>query len=247
MSRKVELRLEALPGILKGSWFPKSGKAMPAGVAEFSLRVPLWPASTRQDMIRRLSGCPNDMYALLQDRAPGWFSRLELLPEDAELRPAEEEDMDNATDEDMLLRVRAALAEQPLLVLKLRGFPKEELFDAVLLRWAQAAAEAKAESGTAAPSPGLAAELARLERKGPAVSSGEWLAEAAAEGSLHQPGALFHEVGERPFPANPLVAPAAENWQALLPQTPRVQVGLELITRHVAEAAARRARLQNNS
>ncbi|WP_410513296.1 hypothetical protein PaeBR_02200 [Paenibacillus sp. BR2-3] len=165
----------------------------------------------RQEIVRRLALCPNEMYALLQGRIPLWFAELELL-----------------------------------LALKLTGLSKEELLEAVFACWAEAAVENQAGGGIN-PAAGLASELARLERKGPAISSGEWLAEAAAEGSLHQPGTLFHEVGDRPFPDDPVVAVAAEDWQALLPQTPKVQEGLALVMRRVAETAARRAREHHKS
>lgn len=133
------------------------------------------------------------------------------------------------------------LAEEPLLALSLRGFTKGELLDGIFALWAETDIAADDSETEAAPASELATELARLERKGPAISSGEWLAEAAAEGSLHQPGPQFHEITARPFPSSPVVAAVTEDWGALLPQTPKALEGLTLIMNRVAEAAARRA------
>ncbi|SEU29788.1 hypothetical protein [Paenibacillus sp. NFR01] len=87
----------------------------------------------------------------------------------------------------------------------------------------------------------LAAELAKLERKGPPSPAGEWLAEAAAEGSLHEPGAMFHSLESRPFPSAAQRREPDEGWRAILPPPLKPQEGLRLIMRYAAEAAARRA------
>ncbi|MDQ0196313.1 hypothetical protein [Paenibacillus wynnii] len=240
MNGSLELQLEAVPGVLKAAQI-----VLPGSPSELSIKVPLWSPSTRKELVRRLALCPNEMYALLQGRAPHWFNGLEILPANLEqTSDADVEDVGMKND-DMLKQIEKSLSDQPLLALKLRGFPKEELLEAVFAFWAETAADAERTNNGINPTAVLTAELARLERKGPAISSGEWLAEAAAEGSLHQPGTLFHEVGDRPFPKNPVVATVTEDWQNLLPQTPRVQDGLALVMRRVSEAAAGRARGNN--
>ncbi|MCL6603343.1 MAG: hypothetical protein K6T94_10745 [Paenibacillus sp.] len=239
MNGSIELQLETAPGALKATWI-----APPEKSPEVSIKVPVWSPSTRQELVRRLALCPNEVYALLQGHAPHWFAELEILPANLEQNVGTDGKDIEIMNEDLLKQIRQSLSDQPILILKLMGFPKEELLEAVFAQWAEAAAEAEKVNGTN-PSVVLAAELARLERKGPAISSGEWLAEAAAEGSLHQPGISFHEVGDRPFPANPTVAIPAEDWQTLLPQTPKVQDGLAHVMRRVAEAAAQRARQQS--
>ncbi|WP_052087859.1 hypothetical protein [Paenibacillus wynnii] len=237
MNGSLELQLEAVPGVLKAAQV-----VLPGSTSELSIKVPLWSPSTRKELVKRLALCPNEMYALLQGRAPHWFNGLEILPANLEQSSsADGKDLEIKNDE-MLKQIEKGLSDQPLLALKLRGFPKEELLEAVFAYWAETAADAERENSGINPTTVLTAELARLERKGPAISSGEWLAEAAAEGSLHQPGTLFHEVGDRPFPKNPVVATANEDWQSLLPQTPKVHDGLTLVMRRVAEAAAERAR-----
>ncbi|MNW59663.1 hypothetical protein D3C74_375930 [compost metagenome] len=181
------------------------------------------------------------MYELLQGQLSARLAGLGLLPDGAELASAAYEQGSGAAERVELQKLlNQRLTGEPLLALALRGLDKEELLAGVFGLWAE---PGSAEEDEAKPdaSGALAAELARLERKGPAVSSGEWLAEAAAEGSLHQPGPLFHEIAARPFPVSPVVAEPTEDWPSLLPQTPKAAEGLALIMREVAKAAARRA------
>ncbi len=238
MNEKKEISLEVAPGVLKASWVRDAGR--PPGL---SLEVSLWTPSTQQEIIHRFGESPAEVYSLLRGKAPEWFTSLEIFAGET-LSPSDTNG--EMAAQELLDQVKEALMEQPLLVLKLKGLPKEELIDTVLTHWSRVVTDTQAGSGTGNPAEKLAAELTRLERKGPAVASGEWLAEAAAEGSLHQPGSLFHEVADRPFPSKPVIAEATEDWRPLLPQTPKVQEGLAHITHRVAEAAARRAQLRNH-
>lgn len=164
----------------------------------------------------------------------GSIAELQLLPPELEQSGSGEETAG------LPEWVKKQLQEEPLLGFKLRGMSKEELLGGVFALWSEEEYPQQDE-GSAAPASVLAAELARLERKGPAVTTGEWLAEAAAEGSLHQPGPLFHELAARPFPASAAVARPAEEWRNLLPNTPKASDGLALIMRKAAESAQRRA------
>lgn len=205
------------------------------------LRIPEWPQARKGEVLQLLSAHPGELYDLLQGSLNGRLAGLVLLPTDAELEQAILEQGGGLLPAGELLRgIMQQLVKEPLLALALRGLSKEELLSGVFALWADSEAEQLEEEGPPAPV-SLAAELARLERKGPAVSSGEWLAEAAAEGSLHQPGPLFHELAARPFPAIPEVMEPEEEWSALLPQTPKAREGLALLMRRVAESAARRA------
>ncbi|ASA25462.1 hypothetical protein [Paenibacillus donghaensis] len=250
MSERSELRLEVAPGVVRAAWLPlpPSGKAAGKQLDKeqpnlFSLNVPVWQAGRKQEVVRCLALSPAEVYALLQGRLTGGLAALDLLPTDAELREGTA-DKGHKDDGETAKLVRTRLAEEPMLALSLRGFGKGELLEGIFALWAEPEDEAaEAEGGNPATvgTGVLAAELARLERKGPAVSSGEWLAEAAAEGSLHQPGPQFHEIAARPFPASPVVAPVSEGWEELLPNTPKARQGLTLIVQRVAQAAARRA------
>ncbi|KWX86926.1 hypothetical protein AMQ83_16175 [Paenibacillus riograndensis] len=215
--------------------------AQEAAPSVLTLEVSPWPAARKQAILLELAARPGELYELLQGQLSARLAGLGLLPDGAELASAAYEPGSGVAERAELQKLlKQRLAEEPLLALSLRGLDKEELLAGVFGLWA---GPGSAEEDEAKPdaSGALAAELARLERKGPAVSSGAWLAEAAAEGSLHQPGPLFHETAARPFPVSPVVAEPAEDWASLLPQTPKVAEGLALIMREVAEAAARRA------
>lgn len=255
MSELPELRLVVKPGVVKVAGMqgfiqaaeaPGNRAGASAAVIQehtlqplLSLAVPQWTTERKEEVLQQLAGHPGELYDLLQGRMTGSLAGLRLLP--AELDSAGYGPSLAAGQKAELREwVNKRLAEEPLLVFALCGMSKEELLSGVFALWAEEDA-APPEEGTPAPAGTLAAELARLERKGPAINTGEWLAEAAAEGSLHQPGPLFHEIASRPFPASPVVAKPAENWAALLPNTPRASEGLALIMRQVAESAARRA------
>ncbi|WP_339312538.1 hypothetical protein [Paenibacillus sp. FSL M7-0896] len=230
-------RVEAVPQVRQGQQAPLPQVQREA----VTLRIPQWTPARKNEVLHQLAAHPGELYDLLQGSLNGGLAALELLPVDDELRlAAEEQGTGLLPAEELVQRVRQQLIQAPLLAFALRGLSKEELLSGVFALWAEQENERSAEEDAPA-SVSLASELARLERKGPAVSSGEWLAEAAAEGSLHQPGPLFHEISSRPFPAMPEVMEPEEDWSALLPQTPKAREGLALLMRRVSEAAAKRA------
>jgi uncharacterized Zn finger protein len=255
MSELLELRLEIEPGVVKATGAQLSAKAPgvqtkrnaaaaagaqgQAPTTVLSLEIPRWSDEVKQEVLIRLAQHPGELYGLLQGNLSGGLAAMKFLPGDEELALAGQK-LSGPEQMALLGLVKKQLKEEPLLALELRGLDKETLLAGVFALWAEEEVADSEDSGPA-PSGLLAAELARLERKGPAVPTGEWLAEAAAEGSLHQPGPMFHEIAARPFPASPVVAKPTENWGALLDKTPRAGEGLVLIMQRVAEAAARRA------
>lgn len=237
MMESAKLRLELLPGEgeLRVTGDASGGTERPV----LSLRVPRWNAGERKAALRRLADHPWQLYTLLGGGPGAVPDGLPLMPTAEELLGFNPQTSETEL-QPLLALLGEALRQEPLRALALRGMGKEELLDGVFALWAEETQEEAAPDKAAAGGQ-LAQELARLERKGSAVPTGEWLAEAAAEGSLHQPGAQFHELAARPFPAAPQVAEPAEDWGALLPRTPRAGEGLALIMRRVAEAAQRRA------
>ncbi|QUL55485.1 hypothetical protein KDC22_02575 [Paenibacillus tritici] len=256
MKELLELRLEVLPGLIKATGSLESpasagadrvdGKAGATTEKQvhrevLTLHLQQWLPARKNEVLLQLSAHPGELYDLLQGSLNGGLATLDVLPADNELEQAADEQGTGLLPAgEVLLRIRQQLVKEPLLAFALRGLSKEELLTGVFALWAEQENERIEEEGAPAPV-SLASELARLERKGPAVSSGEWLAEAAAEGSLHQPGPLFHEISSRPFPAMPEVIEPEEDWSALLPQTPKAREGLALLMRRVSEAAAARA------
>ncbi|MCZ1263890.1 hypothetical protein EIH79_03760 [Paenibacillus tundrae] len=107
--------------------------------------------------------------------------------------------------------VAARFAAEPLLQLAHAGLPREALLTGVLGSWAEELAHDPSGPGRAAV--------------------GEWIAEAAADGAMHQPGPGFGAVKVRL--AQPGKPPATPELAALLPGVPAT-AGLALIRERVA-------------
>ncbi|WP_143021576.1 hypothetical protein [Paenibacillus sp. OK060] len=123
--------------------------------------------------------------------------------------------------------VAARFAAEPLLQLAHAGLPREVLLAGVLGSWAEELAHDPSGPGRAAETAGR--PQARGGEGGAAV--GEWIAEAAADGAMHQPGPGFGAVKVRL--AQPGKPPATPELAALLPGVPAT-AGLALIRERVA-------------
>ncbi|MCM3701328.1 hypothetical protein [Paenibacillus macerans] len=139
----------------------------------------------------------------------------------------------------------AAWARDAALRLKALGWAPEALAGAVLAAWAAAAP---------LPDPEAALRQAAGPREGERRASGpggggaalaEWLAEAAEQGRLHEPGPEFHDLGVelgRPDAAGePPGGPDPAPWAALLPGVPGAAQGLALVAAQVRQRAERLA------
>lgn len=123
--------------------------------------------------------------------------------------------------------VAARLAAEPLLQLAHAGLPREALLAGVLGAWAEELAHDPSGPGRAAETAGR--PQVRGGEGGAAV--GEWIAEAAADGAMHQPGPGFGAVEVRlTQPGKP---PALPELTALLHGLPAT-AGLDLIRERVA-------------
>ncbi|WP_339806841.1 hypothetical protein MKY66_03030 [Paenibacillus sp. FSL R5-0766] len=123
--------------------------------------------------------------------------------------------------------VAARLAAEPLLQLAHAGLPREALLAGVLGAWAEELAHDPSGPGRAAETAG------RPQVRGGegGAAAGEWIAEAAADGAMHQPGPGFGAVEVRL--AQPGKPPALPELTALLPGVPAT-AGLDLIRERVA-------------
>ncbi|MFD1177393.1 hypothetical protein ACFQ3W_13945 [Paenibacillus puldeungensis] len=134
----------------------------------------------------------------------------------------------------------AAWAADAELRLRALGWTREALLSAVWGAWA-------AEAPLPDPEAALRHTAGPPEaEKRPAAPAGavmaEWLAEAAEQGRLHQPGPEFHDVrvelrsaaaGSGPAPQGPDPGP----WAALLPGVPGAAKGLALVAAQVMQRA----------
>ncbi|PQP83625.1 hypothetical protein C0Q44_02755 [Paenibacillus sp. PCH8] len=123
--------------------------------------------------------------------------------------------------------VAARLAAEPLLQLAHAGLPREALLAGVLGTWAEELAHDPSGPGRAAETAGR--PQVRGGEGGAAV--GEWIAEAAADGAMHQPGPGFGAI--EVHLAKPGKAPALPELTALMPGVPAT-AGLDLIRERVA-------------
>ncbi|MFF2909458.1 hypothetical protein [Paenibacillus sp. NPDC057934] len=226
-----KLKLEVSPGKINALWDAD---------VRVSLEVPLWAMDAKRGIIRMLAGQAGEVYGLLQGRIADAVLETYILPSAAELEGGNYSLLHEGKQIELLRLLRNQLAHDPWLAFALRGMNQAELLNGVFSLWAEEQGEEAVEGELAKPSD-LVSELTRLERKGPPVTSGEWLAEAAAEGSLHQPGTLFHEIAERALPSAPVTVDTKEEWELLLPQTPKAREGLHLVMQRVSEAAVKRA------
>ncbi|RRJ63734.1 hypothetical protein EHV15_12940 [Paenibacillus oralis] len=139
----------------------------------------------------------------------------------------------------------AAWARDAALRLEALGWTPEALAGAVWAAWAAAAP---------LPDPEAALRQAAGPREGERRASGpggggaalaEWLAEAAEQGRLHEPGPEFHDIGVelgRPDAAGePPGGPDPAPWAALLPGVPGAAQGLALVAAQVRQRAERLA------
>lgn len=209
--------------------------------------LPQLGEAAREAIFAELRERPLALYALLrsgaaQAQAPVSAELAALLPAAAEFtlaaEPAAQATLGAAATcscgspgcAHVAAAVQAAAARyaaEPLLQLAHAGLPREALLAGVLGSWAEELAHEPGGSGRAAETAGR--PQARGGEGGAAV--GEWIAEAAAEGAMHQPGPGFGAVQVQL--AQPGKPPATPELTALLPGVPAV-AGLTLIRERVA-------------
>ncbi|WP_145026777.1 hypothetical protein [Paenibacillus sp. Y412MC10] len=222
---QTELIVEAEPGLIRAQGTTAEGRE------EWTLGIPVTvdgavPAGT---IVERLADCPADLYLLLQGSQLPWLDELlgqtalswgeavcscgaDGCPHASESMPA----------------IRQRLADEPLLMLALLELPREELLGRVFGDWAGSLppGDAKLADG----------DLSSLEEKGKGgPSPGEWLAEAAQQGMLHEPGAPYREVAVH-LKAVPAKDMPEEDWSGLLP---KVTAARQVIRSIKTQTAAR--------
>lgn len=225
-------------GIVPGWIHAKTAQARAKSQdAACEVHIPIPPFSKEEtaEISRELAGHPYELHALLKGRAPLW------LEEDVKSRYAP--DLERATCEcgqEGCDRIRAVLEEaerkfraEPLLRLALLGLSKEQLLNAVFRDWAERVPPAAESEDSDA--------LGKLEEKGKSgPSTGEWLAEAAEQGKLHEPGAAFHDVAVD-LQAGPGEELRVDDWTVLLPKVKNVQQVIGQITSEAAAKALEQA------
>ncbi|OZB90735.1 hypothetical protein [Paenibacillus sp. XY044] len=222
---RPELLVEAEPGLIRAQG--KTGE----GRKEWTLGIPVTLDGdvTGESVVERLYDCPADLYLLLQGSRLSWLDELfgqATLTWGEAVCSCGEEGCPHAAES--MPAIRQRLAEEPLLMLTLLGLPREELLGRVFGDWADSLppGDVKLASG----------DLSSLEEKGKGgPSPGEWLAEAAQQGMLHEPGAPFREVAVH-LEAVPAKEMPEEDWSGLLP---KVTAARQVIRSIKSQTAAR--------
>ncbi|MDR0269217.1 hypothetical protein [Paenibacillus sp.] len=204
----------------------KTNGVTPKKEASWEVDIPFsqWTAEERADICEKLAEHPYEVYALLKGQTPPWLTQAFHSRRWSEFGQAA-----CSCGLDGCLHIPSVMAEadqriqsDPLLGLALMGLMRERLLNAVFQDWAGKVPEAaESESGE---------DLSKLEEKGKVgPSSGEWLAEAAEQGKLHEPGAAYNEVTIqlKDIPDGEVVI---DDWTELLPKVKAVQQVIRQIT-----------------
>ncbi|MMZ44756.1 hypothetical protein D1872_63400 [compost metagenome] len=188
--------------------------------------APVLNPEQRKAWLEQLKADPLDIYRFLQGKT--CLSLDEIVQLAAETATSSMEDGVGVVD-DVKKALQTGMESEPQTCLELIGMTREELLEYVFSAWA---GELSHVQGT---SPALES-TSRPEggRSGSAAIS-EWIAESAAEGALHRPGAGFHAI-EIHLPQK-LVPKKKADITALLPGLPRAEEALKLIRERVAERA----------
>lgn len=232
---KEAFELSIVPGWIHAMEAGNGKNGGPAGDADPGWKVDIpsnqLSVDERTAILERLGDHPMELYALLNHRKPSWFDEdiaSKCVPAPAQAVCGCGEQGCRHVDA-VMERVEHKLQAEPLLALALAGITRESLLDAVFGQWAAAVPPvAESPDGEA---------LSKLEEKGKSgPSSGEWLAEAAEQGKLHEPGAAYRDVAVHLDSAGN-EGPEVDDWKELLPRVKAVQQVIQQITAEAAEKA----------
>ncbi|WP_179031398.1 phosphoribosylglycinamide synthetase [Paenibacillus kribbensis] len=197
-----------------------------AVAARWTGSVPVLNPEQRTAWLEQLKAEPWDIYRFLQGEA---CLSLEDVVQAAVGAAVSSLKDGVGTADDVKKALQAGLKSEPHFCLELIGMTREELLEYVFSAWAGELSHVRGTSP--ALEPGSRSEGGR---SGSAAIS-EWIAESAAEGALHRPGAGFHAIEIR-LPQK-LASKNEADITALLPGLPRAKEALKLIRERVAERA----------
>ncbi|MGG1640843.1 phosphoribosylglycinamide synthetase [Paenibacillus sp. NRS-1782] len=197
-----------------------------AQAAHWTGTVPVLDPEQRKAWLEQLKAEPWDIYRFIQGEA--CLSLDEVVQVAADAATSNLDDGVGAADE-AKKALQAGLESEPLLGLELIGMTREALLEFVFSAWAGELSHVQGASLAHEPT-----SRSEGARSGSAAIS-EWIAESAAEGALHRPGAGFHAI-EIHLPQK-LARMNEADITALLPGLPRAEEALKLIRERVAERA----------
>ncbi|WP_438347814.1 hypothetical protein ACP8HI_19405 [Paenibacillus sp. FA6] len=236
MTDVAKILLDARPGILIGT-FAKSDDEQPEdNNHEVRISVEVCAPQIQEGILLELRENAHDLYRLLSGETPLWLH--DLLPSSTNLMLGEATCHCGDSTCPSLLSVREyasqQLAADPMMRLTLMGLPRKELLLSIFGTWSASTTSQTKEIAIVE-----ASLIEEKEKIGP--TPGDWLAEAAEQGRLHEPGPLFRDVTIHLSPPEDSEL-HADDWTPLLQGVPGVQKALRMILKKTADTAEKRRR-----
>ena len=233
----AKILLDVRPGILIGTFTKSLDEQTEDNNHEVKIPVEICAPQIQEGILSELTGNPHDLYLLLSGETPVWLH--EVLPSSTNIMLEEATCHCGDSTCPSLLSVREYASQQldadPMMRLTLMGLPRKELLLSVFGTWSTSTTSQAKEIARVE-----ASLLEEQEKLGP--TPGDWLAEAAEQGRLHEPGPLFRDVTvylSRPEDSELHV----DDWTPLLKGVPGVQKALRMILKKTADTAEKRRRV----
>jgi hypothetical protein len=199
--------------------------AVHSHTASWTGPLPVLAPEQRTALLEQLKAEPLDVYRLLQGEACHALYTVVQAAADTAVCSLE----GDVLADDAKTALKAGLESEPLLCLELIGMTREALLEHIFSAWAGELSHVQGASPALEPT-----SRSESGRSGSAAI-GDWIAESAAEGALHRPGAGFHAIEisltQKLMPVN------EADITALLPGLPRAEEALKLIRERVADRA----------
>ncbi|MNW25844.1 hypothetical protein D3C74_25980 [compost metagenome] len=214
----MRISLQVAAGTWSAQW---SNEKQEQPVCTVTGKTELLALSSRESILDRLRSFPLELYQLLQGEASEWIKpQLPLLI--LEGCSCGEQECKHGAEAISMLEA------DPLLRLEAAGLPKEELLSGVFDEWARDRGRASGSN----PLERLAVDPSGEGRRG-GGAFGEWIAEAAAEGTLHRPGPELHTFEIRSA-SGPVSQPELRDVAALMSHRPKALQALDIVRQHAA-------------
>lgn len=236
MTDIAEVVLDARPGLLKGTIANSQDESEGASTHEVNISTELCSPLIREEILAELQHSPSDLYDLIKGITPPWLNGI--LPSIADTLMKDTTCTCGVTncEEGLFMREYAGqqLLTDPIMRLCLMGLPRQELLGSVFGAWSSLAFQDAKETA--------AVEASLMEEKGKSgPSPGEWLAEAAEQGRMHEPGPLFRDVTLNLNPPEDSEL-HPDDWNSVLPGSPGVQKALRMIMKKTSDIAEKHRR-----
>ena len=236
MTDIAEVVLDARPGLLKGTISNAQDETEGASTHEVNISTALCSPLIREEILAELQHSSNDLYDLIKGITPPWLNGI--LPSIADTLIKDTTCTCGVTncEEGLFMREYAGkqLLTDPIMRLCLMGLPRQELLSSVFGAWSSLTFQDAKETA--------AVEASLMEEKGKSgPSPGEWLAEAAEQGRMHEPGPLFRDVTLNLNPPEDSEL-HPDDWNSVLPGSPGVQKALRMIMKKTSDIAEKHRR-----